>query len=422
MKKHVTAGELVYYALPAFPIALLGLPLYIYLPTYYAQELGLGVSAVGLILLAARLFDMVTDPAVGIVSDRLGGRKPPMLAGAVIVLGAFFALTYPDADADAYWLLGFSLLIYTGWSLLNIPYLTLNAEISPHYHDKTRLAAAREFGAIIGVVTALTLPYAFSIADDAGATLQLMWQILMLLTPPLMLLAWYGIPEPERKAQHRSPTLNALRTLWRREDGTPRLMAAYLINNLANALPATLFLFFVELVLRTPYDTGVLLLVYFVSGLTALPLWTRLSKRIGKRRSWMLSMLLASAAFAFVPLLGEGDTTWFFLICLVSGFSLGADMALPAAIQSDAAHAAETGGERVAGIFFGLWSMLTKLALALAVGLAFGLLGLAGFDPEAPSAASLTLLSLLYGGLPVLLKVAALLLLGRYREVSPGAH
>jgi len=242
--------------------------------------------------------------------------------------------------------------------------------------------------------------------------------LLLYSVPPIMLLAWYGIPEPERTLRHTPPTRAALRLFRQRDDGTPRLMAAYLINNLANALPATLFLFFVELVLHAPEMTGKLLLLYFAAGLLALPLWTLLARRIGKRRSWMLSMFLASGAFVFVPFLGSGDTVWFTLICLLSGFSLGADMALPAAIQSDAAHAAEADGVRVAGLFFGLWSMLTKLALALAVGIAFGTLGAVGFDPEAASSQALTTLSLLYGGLPVALKLLSLFLLRRYREVS----
>ena len=418
MKKSIAGSTLFFYALPAFPIALLGLPLYIYLPTFYAKELGLGVFSVGLILLVARLFDMLTDPLVGVLSDRVGSRKIPMLTGAAVVLYAFESLAHPVHEAGAIWLMGFSLLIYFGWSLLNIPYLTLNAELTPDYHDKTRLAAAREAGAIVGVVAALALPYAFAVAEDAGATLNLLGATLLVLTPPLMLAAWYGIPEPRSTARNFAPTLSALRMLYENRDGSLRLMTTYLVNSLANALPATLFLFFVEFVLKKPEATGMLLMLYFAAGLAALPLWTRLSGRVGKRSGWMLSMLLASGAFVFVPLLGEGDTAWFALICVVSGFSLGADMALPAAIQSDAAHAAEGREGRMAGIFFGLWSMLTKLALALAVGIAFGLLGAAGFDTEAPSTWALTVLSLLYGALPVLLKMLSLFLLRHYREVS----
>lgn len=421
MNVRLPVRVLIFYALPAFPVALLGLPLYIYLPTFYAQQLGLGVTLVGALLLFARLFDMVTDPLIGLLSDRLGRRKTPIIAGALLLPAAFYALAHPARGAGALWLLGFSLLVYTGWSLLNIPYLALNAELTPHYHDKTRLAAARETGAILGVVTALVLPYALSVAEDAESTLRLLGNLLLFTSPILTLLTWWGLREPPRHHLKRPALFTALGTIRRRHDATLRLMAAYLLNNIANALPATLFLFFVSLVLHSAERTGLLLVLYFLSGLLALPLWTLLARRIGKRRSWMFSMLLASAAFVFVPFLEAGDLLFFTLICLVSGLSLGADMALPAAIQSDIVHAAQTQDETIGGIYFGLWSMLTKLALALAVGIAFTLLGLAGFEPEAPTPGALSVLALLYGALPVILKLAALVLLLRYREANDTA-
>lgn len=408
---------LLLYALPALPIALLGLPLYIYLPTYYAEQVGLGVAAVGIILFAARLLDMLIDPFIGRLSDRTARRKTLMITGALLLLAGFYALTHPPHTLQAIWLLFFSVIVYNGWSLLSIPYLALNAELTPGYHAKTRLASARELATIAGVMTALVVPYLLEIAEQPGATLTLMGQLLAVLLPLMLGAALIGLKIPPIRASDPL-SLQDFLTVIKVHNGGSKLFAAYFINNLANALPATLFLFFTELVIAAPGMTGALLLLYFVSGMIALPLWTRLSAKTGKRHAWMLSMLLASAAFAFVPLLGPGDTLWFALICLVSGLSLGADMALPASIQSDAAQSAERAGFRLSGVLFGLWAMLTKLALALAVGIAFGILGLFDFEPSAPTAVSLSVLSLLYGALPVLLKLVSLLVLWRYREVS----
>lgn len=415
MNTSVRPATLISYALPAIPIALLGLPLYIYLPTFYAQTVGLGVGMVGAILLAARLLDMLSDPLFGLLSDRVRERKILMAAGALVMLGAFTALAFPPQDAGATWLLLFSVLVYTGWSLLNIPYLALNAELSPDYHEKTRLSAAREIGAILGVVAALSLPYLYGIADTPDATLRLLWQTLLLLVPLSIAGAFYGLPDIKR---HHQPPLAAT-ALWQRLKSHPgmlRLMSAYFINNLANAFPATLFLFFVDHVLQAADSTGILLLTYFLSGLLALPLWTILARRAGKRRAWIFSMSLASAAFIFVPFLGAGDLILFTLVCTVSGLSLGADMALPAALQSDAAEAAQMHGERLSGALFGIWSMLTKLALAVSVGIAFGILALVDFTPTAPTPSSLLTLSLLYGAVPVVLKIITVILMRRFHE------
>ena len=125
-------------------------------------------------------------------------------------------------------------------------------------------------------------------------------------------------------------------------------------------------------------------------------------------------MLLACAVFVWVPFLGAGDVIAFGVICLLSGLSLGADLALPASIQADVVDVdtAEGGGGR-AGLFFALWNMATKLALA--VGIAFPLLDLAGFTSQGDNPpAALWTLALLYGGLPVLFKLAAVLMVWHF--------
>ncbi|CAA6816427.1 MAG: MFS transporter, partial [uncultured Sulfurovum sp.] len=120
-----------------------------------------------------------------------------------------------------------------------------------------------------------------------------------------------------------------------------------------------------------------------------------------------------SLFFAFVPFLGTGDFNAFLFITIFTGFSLGADMALPASIQADVAQEAK---KEVSGTLFGFFAMLTKLALALGVGVSFGILGLFDFSTENPTADSLIVLALLYALLPIVLKVVAIFLLSKYKE------
>lgn len=117
-----------------------------------------------------------------------------------------------------------------------------------------------------------------------------------------------------------------------------------------------------------------------------------------------------------MPLLGEGDVIAFAVICALSGLSLGADLALPASMQADVVDLdrLESGRRRTA-LFMAAWSMATKLALALAVGLAFPILDLAGFTPGAAgSAAGLPTLSALYALVPVGFKLVATALVWRF--------
>jgi len=408
-------STLYFYALPAFSLAMLGLPLYIYLPTFYTQHVGLSTLEVGLVLFLARGLDLVFDPLIGSLSDRFAKRKVMMFIGMLVLLVGFYALSYPMKSWI--WLLGFSFIAYSGWSLMSIPYLALSAELSRDYHDNTRLASTRELFTIFGLVSALVIPYAMDVAEDSEATIQLMLLIVGVSLPLLFFLFSQKIKEPEH-VSHPLDFLSGLKYLWLHTPDARSLFLAFFTNSLANALPATLFLFFVSLVLQTPERTGAFLLLYFISGLIALPIWLNLAKIWGKKKTWILSMGLASLAFSFVPLLESGDMLYFIVITLVSGFSLGADMALPAAIQADIAQRLEGNGQRLTGVLFGFWAMLTKLSLALAVGISFGLLGLMGFDPESPTSSSLSILSLLYGMAPVIFKATAIYFIFRYDDVS----
>jgi Na+/melibiose symporter-like transporter len=404
--------QLVAYGLPGLPLAMLGLPLYVYLPTFYAQDLGLSLAVVGTVLLIARALDVITDPLIGLLSDRglvSGlGRKGFVLLGVPVLLVGVEFLFRPGDQPGALHLLTWTLVAYLGWTVVSVPYNAWGAEVPRSYHERTRLAASREGFMILGTFAAVAVPALMGIADQAATTLERFATLLWVLVPLAVLAAIAHVPAGPKAAappQARRDEWQALKA----NRPARRLMLAYLLNGIANGLPATLFLLFVTHNLKAPEWSGPLLAAYFLSGVLALPLWLFLARRIDKQRSWAASMLLASLAFVTVPFLGPGDVGLFLVICLVSGLSLGADLALPASIQADVAadHHARSGRQR-SGVLFGLWGMLTKLALALAVGIAFPVLEFSGFSTERPeSAPPVLMLGLLYGGLPVAFKLVA---------------
>jgi len=414
-------STLLSYASIAIPLAMLGLPLYIYLPTFYSQDVGLSVTIVGLILFLSRLTDVITDPIIGMYSDRYeskyGKRKPFIFVGSIILTGSFYALIHPTAEYATVWLLIFSILVYLGWSLVSIPYLAWSAEITSDYHEKTRLSAAREIFTILGALSALMIPYFYNVSESADSSLSILYIAFVISILIMLPITLFGTSEGDFKPTHHV-TFQEIKAIWKKIPSLGRLQSAFVLNSLANALPATLFLYYVQLVLEEESKTGPLLLLYFFSGIIGLPFWTMLTKKIGKRKSWEASMMLASAAFIFVPFLGSGDLSYFILITFISGLSLGADMALPSSIQIDVVQKVEDHKVSYAGILFGIWAMLTKFALALAVGIGFVVLGAVGFEPEAPTTLALTTLSLLYGGAPVLFKILAFWIMKDYRETE----
>ena len=419
----VTRSALLAYGLPGLPLALLSLPLVIYLPVYYTEQLGLPLLALGAAVFVARLFDIVSDPLIGLFSDRLKRHGVPrrlfLLAGTPLLAFAIQRLFVAPDDAGIAYLFAWNLLAYLGWTLLYVPYLAWGAELSDVYHVRTQLAGSREGFAIVGIFAAIALPTLLGIADQPDAVLAVSAQAAWVLLTVAVLVAALLTPE----ARHAAPLTGLRPGSWSgllKMPNLQRLVAAYLLSSAANALPASLFLFYVSQVLQAGPSTGLFLAVYFITGVAALPAWVALSRRLGKTRTWMLSMLIACAAFVWAPWLQAGDQIAFVVICLVTGVALGADMALPASLQADLVDAdAAQAGRRRAGLLFGLWGLATKLAAAIGIGLAFLALALAGFEPAGDNdAATLRWLALLYGLAPVLLKLAAIALIRNFTETA----
>lgn len=412
---------LLAYALPAAAFAVPLLPVFVFLPAFYAEDLGLGLAAVGGALALARVLDVVSDPLVGLLSDRLGGRfgrrKPLIAFGGVLCGGALLALFLPPAQAGVGWLAVGAIILYLGWTLVQVPYTAWGAELTSDYHGRARVTGARETAALLGVLGAGAVPPLVAAlggtrADALGA---LAVAAVVLGAPAVAWMLWRVPREPV--AGGRGPRGGGWRSMAANRPFR-LLLAAWIINGLATGLPAVLFPLYVEYGLGGGQTAqGAMVFLYFAAAVAAIPLWLRLSRRIGKHRTWCVAMLGAVAAFAWVPLLGPGDLGVFAVVCLVTGAALGADLSLPPALQGDVIDLdrLKTGRER-AGIYFALWSMATKLPLALAVGVAFPVLAMLGFDPGvgAVTAAGLSALAMIYAWVPSVLKLAAVAIVWRY--------
>ncbi|WP_312846775.1 MFS transporter [Stappia sediminis] len=417
MAKPLGVAALLVYGSPALPLAVLTLPLYVYLPTFYAETIGLPLALVGNLLLAIRLVDAVSDPVFGLLADRLtppGGRRRGWFALASLPTAlAAFMLLAPPLDADPAYLLAWGLALSLGYTASIIPYAAWGAELSGDYHARSRIAAAREGLVVAGTLIAIAVPAVLTaqgVADQREALKLLGWFVLISL-PCLALLAAGIIPEPRPIPERRMGFKEGLSHISANRPFL-RLLIAFVLNGFANGLPATLFLFFVARALEAPDMQGPFLFIYFLCGIAGVPVWVAIAGKFGKHRTWSVAMVGACVVFACVPLLGPGDLAGFGIICVLTGFALGADLVLPASIQADVIDVdTASSGARRAGLYFALWGLATKLSLALAVGLAFSLLEIAGFEAQGSGRTGVAMLVALYAILPVALKFAAIALM-----------
>ncbi len=422
------------YGFLAFPLAATVLSLQVFLPTYYAQATGLSLTMIGGVLLIARLWDTVTDPIVGYLSEktpaRFGRRRLWVLIGSPLIAISVWMLFQPPEDPSAFYLLGWAIVIYLAGTAVVVPTYAWGAELSPEYHERSRISGARVLFGLLGSLAALTLPLLLghdtgtrssgeTATTDATESLGLILQSNSLMIVASLVLAvvicCLFVPDTGKSKLPRGSVLASF-SLFKQAPPVRQLMISYLLNGIANALPATLFLLFATHVLGAADQAGFLLVVYFGVCALSVPLWVLASRRWSKHAAWRIAMTAACLAFVWVPFLGSGDTTAFLMIVIATGIAAGADLVLPAAIQADLVDWDEDKtGYRRTGIFFAVWGTASKLTFAIAIGLAFPLLDFAGFSATSENGTGeLLVLSLLYGGLPVALKISAVLLMRNY--------
>ncbi len=404
------------YALPALPLAILVLPVYVHVPAFYATTMGMGLSGVGAVLLATRLWDMITDPVIGWACDRWGTRKGWIVAGLPITVLCAWLMLMPPSNVGLLYLLLVGLGLHLGWTIMMVPFNAWGAELASDYNTRTRIAGWREAMGLVGTVMAMALPELVRLWMPAISALTVLAISCLLLMPLSIAVMARLVPTTRRPVQAAPTQKLAFSILWQNRPFR-RLIAAYFLNGVANGLPATLFLMFVEHRLQRPDAAGWLLLVYFFCGMAAVPLWMRSAERFEKHRVWCVAMLGTCLVFSVAPFLPAGLAWPFAIMAGLTGLALGADLALPPAMQADVIDIdrLQTGQER-AGQYMALWGMATKMALALAVGTAFPLLSLAGFQAEGPMGAAfaqqgLWALAALYGLAPIAFKLAAIALM-----------
>ncbi|MET0268492.1 MAG: MFS transporter [Duganella sp.] len=417
------------YGLLGLPLAMSALPVYVQVPAYYSSVHALPLAALGWILFAARLVDTVQDPLLGHAIDRLRGNSSNgaaltrwMTGGAILLALSFAGLWLPPMAgvASGWWLALMLVLVYTAHSMLNIAYLAWGARLgnaAPNAAPLLSAAGWREGAGLLGVMLASVIPSVIMNGDAAQVPTNMMLFsalfAVLLLAGMAALLRWAPPwPRPVQAAAGWRTTLRQVSANRRFH----QLLTPYFINALSVSLPATLALFFINDRLQAPAMAGMFLASYFAAAACGLPLWTALAARIGAVACWRLGMALAIAGFAGAALLGPGDVWPYLAVCIAAGAALGADLALPPVVLAQLIEQ-----EDAAGAYYGVLTLLGKLALALS-GLALPLLAWLGYQPGAAATAAPEsaghALTLTYAVAPCLLKLLALAALTRRQTFS----
>jgi GPH family glycoside/pentoside/hexuronide:cation symporter len=412
-----------------------GIPVYVYIPKFYTDVVGVHIGMLGFILLAVRIFDAVTDPLLGYLTDKtrtpFGRRRPYIALGSLALAVTLYLLFNPPKASPTFetWWFGvciFSLFLF--WTTVTVPYEALGPELTFDYHERTGLFGLRDGAMLAGTLVAASSPLivsqALGLSEDAeGERLKFFW-IAAAYGPMLILCSWWCVLAIRERPMPEASAAGVWKGLWLVFRNRPFmiLITAYTISAIGNNLPATLILFYVQYVLESPH-ADFFLLLYFMTGIVFLPGWVFLARRIGKKSAWLLSIAVNTGAFIGVFFLGPGDAAIYGVLVFLSGIGLGATLALPSSIQADVIDYDELlTGERREGRYIGLWSIAKKLAAAVGVGAGLSILGLAGYVPNAQQPEEVRLaLRVLYALVPSVTNLAALAIALAY-PISGAVH
>jgi Na+/melibiose symporter-like transporter len=440
------------YASISLPLAVIGYPLAVYLPPFYAQEIGISMAMVGLMLLIARITDVITDPLIGRLSDRwqtgFGRRKPWLVLGTVLMIVAAFQVFMPAKGAGAIYLLVWTSILYLGWTMVMIPHHAWGAELSEFYHERSRVTAAREIYILCGLLLAGIVPAfiqgmgaRFEAGKAQGPFMQFLirllgeegtlgtglapilsaiaWMMIILL-PLAVLWAVFGVKETTPRAAGRIDWKKGMAIL-KKNSPFQLMMLMLVVVVAAESFRSALSVFFMQYVIDIQAKIGLMYLIYFVAGILGIPVWLFLGKKIGKHRALCAAALISGLAIASMYFLDAGHLKLFAVLFAIKGFCFGAYQLLLSSMLADIVDLdiAQSGEQRT-GLFFAFSGMATKMAMAAGVGVSLGLLSLAGFNAAVGihTPRQIMALKILYIGGPLLLYLTVFFLARKYPLTS----
>lgn len=420
-KKPLGQAQIWAFSTVALPLGMLGLPMAIYLAPFYSGQLGLSLSLVGTALVLARISDFVTDPIMGLITDRwcpaLGRRRIWLIFGTLIMMAGVQLLLRPPPEVGVVWF-GLSVaLVYLGYTTLQIPYEAWAGEISSDYHVRTKIAATKQGFSILGLVVATAIPaYVLSQpGTGSGDVLNAIALAVLILLPLSAALVFFTVPQPDVPSEKAPLNLKRAVGLMRANQPFSLLVVVVLMATIGEVFRQTITVFFARDIVGVK-NIGVVYAVYFAVGLCAVPLWGWLSKAIGKHRALILALGIVAATNFAMGLLQHGQGHLFIALFVLKGICYGAIGILPNAMVADTVDldTAQT-QDRQQGVYFAAIAMVQKLGFAVGGGLPLILLDVVGFKAAGGSEVeALFWMRIFYAVVPGVLVAIAALLLTRY--------
>ena len=364
------------------PTSAAGMPMFIFILPFYADDMGLGLSLVGIIFFCGRFTDILTDPVMGVLIDRFpskwGKHKLWIFLSAPIFMVATYIIFLPLFDEPSgLYFFGGLFLIYSAFTLSSITQLSWSTFLAPNYDDRTKLLTLRELMALLGMFTVIAIPAIVEINDPSlQAKVNAIGIFVLICIPLITFNALKQVPDSISSSSDvklKNP-FNTFRKLLQDQMLNKIVIAAVLIA-FCMSLNGALYLIWMEVVIELPEYSSRLMLAYYIVSVLGLLVWRSLgiktSKHFAAGIACIYAMIVLSIGFVgywfirdledFSKLMAVGTFIIFY------GFAFSGPLPLINAITADISDKLNLeSGKNISGTVFSYLTTLTKVGFALA--------------------------------------------------------
>lgn len=365
-----------------FPTSAAGMPMFIFILPFYADDLGLGLSLVGILFFLGRFTDILTDPVMGVLIDKFpskwGKHKLWIFLSAPVFMAATYLIFLPiTIQPTGLYFFGCLFLIYSAFTLSSITQLSWASFLAPDYDDRTKLLTLRELMSLFGMFSVIAIPAFVEINDPSlQAKVNAIGIFILLVIPLITLNALRNVPDSVQSTPREKLTnpFKDFRGLFSNKMLNKVVTAAVLIA-FCMSLNGALYLIWMEVVIELPEYSSRLMLAYYIISVLGLSIWRYLgiktSKHLAAGISCIYAIVVLTIGFIgywfikdladFPKLIAVGS------FIVLYGFAFSGPLPLINAIVADISDKLNLEvGENISGTVFSYLTTLTKVGFALA--------------------------------------------------------
>ena len=423
------------YGVPAIGAGYMYLVLSLYVMKFSTDVLLIAPVVMGLIFSASRIWDAVSDPIVGYLSDRTRnrfGRRRTWIALSVFPIARAFVMVFspPESFTDGEliaWMAVAIIGFYSAMTLFYVPHLSLGAELSDDYHERSRLFGVRHAFYTFGSILSLGSFYILIQAEQEGPEVvrQTAFNLAVLVAVAMAVVTVFAVSRLHERKEFQGRVndnpFEAFADIWRNPHARLLIIVTF-IENVGSAAIAALTLYVTQYVVGAPQWAPAVILCYMIPSTFSVPMWLPLSRRFGKVKLWMFSMILTGLSFGSMfalPFIDDLTTRLVYIsvAAFFAGLSAGCGGTLSPSVQGDVIDYDEyMTGERKEGSYFAAWNFVYKSALGVMLLLTGFVLQFSGFEPNQEQTMTVKISMItLYSLFPLVCYIVGAILFSRFK-------